>query len=99
MRICFGDGVGEGLCCGAQLSVRGKRGAGISGSRFAMGKAVEYGVPRYVIYDSVRDANDPMFNLSREAIATGAVVLDSEGIDCGKLSAHHGRMDQQEFSF
>jgi DNA processing protein len=70
-----------------------------SGSRFAMGKAVEYGVSRFVIYDSVRDANDPMFNLSREAIAAGAVVLDSEGIDCGKLSAHHGRMDQQEFSF
>ena len=66
---------------------------------FAMGKAVEYGVSRFVIYDSVRDANDPMFNLSREAIAAGAVVLDSEGIDCGKLSAHHGRMDQQEFSF
>ena len=70
-----------------------------SGSRFAMGKAVEYGVSRYVIYDSVRDAKDPMFNLSREAIAAGAVVLDSANIDCGKLSARDGCLGQQEFSF
>ena len=46
-----------------------------SGSRFAMGKATEYGVSRYVIYDSRRDVDNPMFNLSREAIANGAKVL------------------------
>lgn len=46
-----------------------------SGSRFAMGKATEYGVPRYVIYDSSRDINNPMFNLSREAIANGARIM------------------------
>ena len=46
-----------------------------SGSRFAMGKAIEYGVPRYVIYDSRRDAGNPMFNLSREAIANGARTI------------------------
>ena len=49
-----------------------------SGSRFAMGKAVEYGVPRYVIYDSSRDAVNPMFNLSREALASGAKIIRSE---------------------
>ena len=46
-----------------------------SGSRFAMGKAVEYGVPRYVIYDPKRDRENPMFNLSREAIASGATII------------------------
>lgn len=46
-----------------------------SGSRFAMGKAAEYGVPRYVIYDSRRDIDNPMFNLSREVIANGARVI------------------------
>lgn len=46
-----------------------------SGSRFAMGKAVEYGVPRYVIYDQDRDRINPMFNLSREAISSGARVI------------------------
>ena len=46
-----------------------------SGSRFAMDKAVEYGVPRYVIYDSKRDSEDPMYNLAREAIASGARII------------------------
>lgn len=48
-----------------------------SGSRFAMGKALEYGVPRYVIYDSTRDRENPMFNLSREVIANGAKIIKS----------------------
>ena len=50
-----------------------------SGSRFAMGKAVEYGVQRYVIYDSMRDSENPMFNLSREAIAAGARIIEPGG--------------------
>ena len=52
-----------------------------SGSRFAMGKAIEYGIPRYVIYDSTRDNQNPMFNLSREAIASGAKII-VPGADC-----------------
>ena len=52
-----------------------------SGSRFAMGKAVEYAVPRYVIYDSKRDSENPMFNLSREAMASGAKPI-VPGADC-----------------
>ena len=46
-----------------------------SGSRFAMGKAAEYGLPRYVIYDSTRDSENPMFNLSREVITSGAKII------------------------
>lgn len=57
-----------------------------SGSRFAMGKAVEYGVPRYVIYDSTKDSGNPMFNLSREAISNGAKILWPEG-DCKIVGA------------
>ena len=58
-----------------------------SGSRFAMGKAVEYGVPRYVIYDPIRDNQNPMFNLTRESISTGAkVIRPDEGFElaCSK---------------
>ena len=50
-----------------------------SGSRFAMGKAIEYGVLRYAIYDSTRDGENPMFNLSREAIAAGARIIKPGG--------------------
>jgi len=56
-----------------------------SGSRHAMGKAAEYGVPRYVIYDAARDAADPMFNLSREEIRTGAKVVTPRTVDAIKL--------------
>lgn len=51
-----------------------------SGSRFAMGKAAEYGVPRYVVYDTERDSGDPMFNLSRDEIASGASVIKPEDV-------------------
>ena len=67
-----------------------------SGSRFAMGKAVEYGLPRYVIYDSTRDSENPMFNLSREAIAAGAKTI-RPGDDIKIASPHEGRL-QLEFS-
>lgn len=46
-----------------------------SGSRFAMGKAKEYGVPRCVIYDKMRDADNQMYNLTREEIDAGAKIL------------------------
>ena len=46
-----------------------------SGSRFAMGKAREYGIPRCVIYDNVRDVGNPMYNLTREEIDVGAAII------------------------
>ena len=46
-----------------------------SGSRFAMGKAREYGVPRCVIYDKMRDIDNPMYNLTREEIAAGGTII------------------------
>ena len=53
-----------------------------SGSRFAMGKAREYGVPRRVIYDKSRDSSNPMYNLSRDEISLGArVIAPGTGID------------------
>ena len=67
-----------------------------SGSRFAMGKAIEYGVPRYVIYDSSRDSANPMFNLSREAIASGAKVIRPNEDFC--LSETSACRSQLEFS-
>ena len=50
-----------------------------SGSRHAMGKARAYGVTRYVVYDKNRDAQNPMFNLSRDEIASGAQIIDPKG--------------------
>jgi len=67
-----------------------------SGSRFAMGKAIEYGVPRYVIYDSTRDSENPMFNLSREAIVAGAKTI-SPGDDIKIAGPNEGR-SQLEFT-
>ena len=54
-----------------------------SGSRFAMGKAGEYGIPRYVMYNAGRDSSNPMFNLSREEIRTGAKIVAPN--DVGKV--------------
>ena len=53
-----------------------------SGSRFAMVKAREYGVPRCVIYDKSRDSSNLMYNLSRDEISLGArVIAPGTGID------------------
>ena len=52
-----------------------------SGSRFALGKAAEYGVPRYVIYNAIRDRQDPMYNLSREELARGAFAIDTTCVE------------------
>jgi DNA processing protein len=51
-----------------------------SGSRFAMIKAKEYGIPRYVIYDPIRDKDNPMYNLSRDEMAIGAKELSLTSI-------------------
>ena len=68
-----------------------------SGSRFAMGKAVEYGVPRYVIYESERDGANPMFNLSREAISEGAKIINPNKEFV--MPNAPTTMSQQEFNF
>ena len=67
-----------------------------SGSRFAMGKAIEYGILRYVLYDSTRDSENPMFNLSREAVAAGAKIIKPDG-DV-KIAGLSGGKSQLEFS-
>ena len=66
-----------------------------SGSRFAMGKAMEYNIPRYVMYDSARDVANPMFNLSREAIAKDAKTIRPD--DDFKMSATMASSSQLEF--
>ena len=67
-----------------------------SGSRFAMGKAIEYGIPRYVIYDSARDKVNPMYNLSREAISNGARIINPE--EMGKVSIEASQVSQLELN-
>ncbi len=47
-----------------------------SGSRHAMGKALEYGVPRAVIYNRVHAVGNAMYDLNRSAISTGARIID-----------------------
>lgn len=46
------------------------------GSRFALDKAKSYGIPRAVIYDPRRHADDPMFDLNRAELASGARPID-----------------------
>lgn len=46
-----------------------------SGSRHAMGKAREYGIPRYVMYDELVDYNNPMFDLNRSLLKEGNVKV------------------------
>ena len=48
---------------------------GDCGSRFALGKAREYGVPRCVIYDKLHNDGNPMYNLNRDEITTGAKII------------------------
>lgn len=49
-----------------------------SGSRLAMGYARDYSIPRVVIYDHERHANNPMFDLNRQIIQEepGVVVYN-----------------------
>lgn len=42
-----------------------------SGSRHAMGKAKEYGIPRYVMYNEQEDYNNPMFDLNKTILKEG----------------------------
>ena len=52
-----------------------------SGSRHAMQKAKEYGVSRYVMYDKMRDEDNPQFDLSRRLLQeSGVKVLSSKTI-------------------
>jgi len=51
------------------------------GSRHAMGKALEYGIPRGVIYNEESDLHNPMYDLSRQIIrkdSNAIVIEDSE---------------------
>lgn len=70
-----------------------------SGSRFAMGKAIEYGVLRYVIYDRKRDGANPMFNLSREALAKGARLIDPGNNEMWSVCPHPTTTKQLELGF
>jgi DNA processing protein len=50
------------------------------GSRHAMNKAKEYGIMRAVIYNELKHANNPMFDLNRQIIkedAGNAIMIDS----------------------
>lgn len=58
---------------------------GDSGARFAMGKAAEYGVPRAVIYDKSRAADDPMYDLNRIALREGASLIDPKDLAAFRL--------------
>ncbi len=46
-----------------------------SGSRHAMGKAKEYQIPRYVMYNKEKDANNPLFDLNRTMLADPGVRI------------------------
>lgn len=55
------------------------------GSRFAMDKALEYGVRRAVIMNKEHSAGNPMYDLNRDAINAGAFVVDAKTISVKDL--------------
>lgn len=54
-----------------------------SGSRLAMEYATNYSIPRAVMYDSVRDGENPKYHLNRQLISeqVGIVVINRENVD------------------
>lgn len=46
-----------------------------SGSRHAMGKAKDYCIPRYVMYNEKEDSNNPMFDLNRDLLRESDVKI------------------------
>lgn len=58
---------------------------GDSGSRFAMSKAIEYGIPRMVIYDKAHADDDLMYELNRMAIREGATIINPNNLTTLRL--------------
>jgi DNA processing protein len=54
-----------------------------SGSRLAMEYAANYSIPRAVMYDAVRDGENPKFQLNRQLISeqVGVVIISSKNVD------------------
>ena len=53
-----------------------------SGSRLAMNYAKEYHLPRFVMYDAVRDKDNPKYNLTRELLnETGVSIITPDNIE------------------
>ena len=55
------------------------------GSRFAMGKALEYGVPRAVIYNHAHAVGNAMYDLNRKSIGEGARIIDPANVESMQL--------------
>lgn len=62
------------------------------GSRHAMGKAKDYGVKRAVIYNELKHANNPMYDLNRQILQADRNVLR---IDSNNMVENVGRLVQR----
>ena len=56
------------------------QGNGDCGSRHAMQKAKEYGKTRFVMFDESVDNNNPIFELNKQQIKDGAIILTNKTI-------------------
>ncbi len=56
------------------------QGCGDSGSRHAMQKAREYGKKRFVMFNPVTDADNPMFGLNKKLLDDGVDILRARNI-------------------
>lgn len=63
------------------LTASFSKGKGDSGSRHAMQKAIEYGKLRYVMYNEKNDCNNPMLELNKEQLETGAKPLTKDSVN------------------
>lgn len=49
-----------------------------SGSHYALDAAKEHGIPRFVMYNASVDDTNPMFDLNRDQLDSGATAIESE---------------------
>lgn len=69
-----------------------------SGARLAMGFAKDYEIPRAIMYNEKEDTNNPMFDLNRQLLSEGnIVILTQKNIDV--LEQNIGRKQYQQRLF
>ena len=52
-----------------------RHGEGDSGSRHAMGKAAEYGMPRFIMFNEQTDSDNPVFGLNADLFAQNVPII------------------------
>ena len=63
------------------LTASNIKGKGDSGSRYAMDKAFEYNRKRLAMYNEKTDSDNPLFEMNKEYIKSGAKILTAASVN------------------